>query len=140
LRGERGAYARVSEERYGRGLRGERGLYARESGYRDWRGERLAYQERAIGAGAGVAAADYGYSTRRLYAYAPSYNVGYTAGPNYNYAPGYDVAVNTGPYFTPGWNVAYDGPYYNYAPGISLGIGYRPGRYRCGSGLGLVAN
>ena len=34
LRGERGAYARVSEERYRRGLRGERGLYARESGYR----------------------------------------------------------------------------------------------------------
>jgi uncharacterized protein YraI len=98
LRGERGAYARVSEERYRRGLRGERGLYARESGYR----------------------------TRRLYAYAPSYNVGYTAGPYYNYAPGYDVAVNTGPYYTPGWNVAYGGPYYNYAPGISLGIGIGP--------------
>ena len=126
LRGERGAYARVSEERYGRGLRGERGLYARESGYRDWRGERLAYRERAIGVGAGVAAADYGYRTRRLYAYAPSYNVGYTAGPYYNYAPGYDVAVNTGPYYTPGWNVAYGGPYYNYAPGIGLGIGIGP--------------
>ena len=107
-------------------MRGERGLYARESGYRDWRGERLAYRERAIGVGAGVAAADYGYRTRRLYAYAPSYNVGYTAGPSYNYAPGYDVAVNTGPYYTPGWSVAYGGPYYNYAPGISLGIGIGP--------------
>ena len=118
-RGERpGTHARVSEERYGRGLRGERGLYAR-----DWRGEGSAYSERVVGVGIGVEAADYGYRTRRLYAYAPSYNVAYTGGPYYDYAPDYEVAVNTGPYYTPGWNVAYAGPYYDYAPGIGIGIG-----------------
>jgi hypothetical protein len=69
LRGERGAHARVSEERYGRSWRGERGLYARasaEGGYRSWRGERLAYRDRTVGESAGTAAADYGYRTRRL--------------------------------------------------------------------------
>jgi hypothetical protein len=120
MRGEHGAYARVPEERYGQGLRGERRLYAREGGYRDWRGER-AYREHAVGVGTGVAAADYGYRTRRLYAYAPSYNAA-SAGPYSNYAPGYDVGVNTAPY-TPGWNVAYASPYYDYAPGISFGLG-----------------
>ena len=127
MRGERGPYARVSEERYGRGWRGERGLYARarvEGGYRSWRGERLAYRDRGVGVG--VAAADHGYRTRRLYAYAPTYDAGYATGPYDNYAPGYDVAVTTGPYYTPGWNVAYAGPYYDYAPGVSFGIGIGP--------------
>ena len=127
MRGERGPYARVSEERYGRGWRGERGLYARarvEGGYRSWRGERLAYRDRGVGVG--IAAADQGYRTRRLYAYAPTYEVGYATGPYYNYAPGYDAAVTTGPYYTPGWNVAYAGPYYDYAPGVIFGIGIGP--------------
>jgi hypothetical protein len=124
MRGERGAHMSVSEERYGRGWRGERRLYARAEGGYD-RGH-LAYRERAVGVGAGVAAADYGYRARRLYAYAPTYDVGYTPGPYYSYAPSYDVAVTTGPYYTPGWNVAYAGPYYDYAPGVSFGIGIGP--------------
>ena len=118
VRGDRGAHASVSNERYGRGWRGDRRLYAHasiEDGY--------AYRDRAIPA---VAAADYSYRTRHLYAYAPSYNVGYTARPYDNYAPGYDVAVNNGPYYTLGWEVAYGGPYYAYAPGVSFGIGIGP--------------
>jgi hypothetical protein len=106
-----------------------RGLYARagvEGGYRGWRRERWAYRDRAVGAGLDVAAVDSGYRTRRLYAYAPTYDVGYTAAPSYDYAPGYDVAVTTGPYYAPGWNVAYAGPYYDYAPGVSFGIGIGP--------------
>ena len=129
MRVRRGAYLRISEQRYGRGWDGERGLYARagvEGGYRGWRGERWAYRDRAVGAGVGVAAADSGYRTRHLYAYAPTYDVGYTAAPSYDYAPGYDVAVTTGPYYAPGWNVAYAGPYYDYAPGVSFGIGIGP--------------
>ena len=140
LRGERGAHARVSEERYGRSWRGERGLYARasaEGGYRSWRGERLAYRDRTVGESAGTAAADYGYRTRRLYAYAPTGEVGYAPGPYYDYARGYDVAVNSGPYYAPGWNVGYAGLYYDYAPGVSIGI--RPGWYRLRSCMGLVA-
>lgn len=132
MRGERGAYARVSEERYGPGWRGERGLYACagvERGYRSWRGERSAYRDRAVG----VPAAGYGNHTRRLYAYAPSYDVGYMAGPYYNYAPGYNVAVTTDPYYTSGWNVAYAGPYYSYAPSVSFGIGIGP----VGTGFGI---
>ena len=73
LRGERGAYAHVSEQRYGRGWRGERGLYARAGFEGGYRGGRVAYRERAVGTGVGVAAADYGYRGRRLYAYAPGY-------------------------------------------------------------------
>ena len=62
MRDKRGAYPRISEERYGRGRGGERGLYAAraERGYRDWRGERSAYRDRAVGAGVGVAAANSG--------------------------------------------------------------------------------
>ena len=92
MRGERGAHVSVSDERYGqgRGWRGERRLYARAEGGYD-RG-RFAYRERAVGVGAGVAAADYGYRARRLYAYAPTYDVGYTPGPDYSYAPRADSA------------------------------------------------
>ena len=126
MRDRRGAYPRISEQRYGRGWGAERGLYARAGGYRGWRGEHWAYHDRAVGAGVGVAAADSGHRTRRLYAYAPTYDVGYAAAPSYDYAPGYDVAVTTGPYYAPGWNVAYAGPYYDYAPGVSFGIGIGP--------------
>jgi hypothetical protein len=132
-RGERSAYTRVSEERYGRGLSGERGLYAR-AGVEGYRGGRAAYRERAVGTGVGVAAADYGYRGRRLYAYAPGYETGYAAAPRYSYvaaprysyAPAIDVGVNTVPYYAPAWNTADAGPYYDYAPGVSFGIGIGP--------------
>lgn len=135
LRGERDARARISEQRYGHGWRGERGLYARagvEGG--GYRGGRVAYRERAVGTELGVAAADYGYRGRRLYAYAPGYETGYAAAPRYSYvtaprysyAPGYDIGLNTGPYYAPAWNTAYAGPYYDYAPGVSFGIGIGP--------------
>jgi hypothetical protein len=131
LRGERGAYAHVSEQRFGRG---ERGLYARAGVEGGYRGGRVAYRERAVGTGVGVAAADYGYRGRRLYAYAPGYEAGYVAtprysyvaAPRYSYAPGVDVGVNTGPYYAPAWNTADAGPYYDYAPDVSFGIGIGP--------------
>jgi hypothetical protein len=132
MRSERSAYARVSEERYGRGWRGERAPNAGARVEGGYAGERLAYRNRAVDAGAGVAAADYSYRGRRLYAYAPTYQAGYTTGPYYNYAPGYDVAVSPGPYYAPGWNLAYAGPYYDYAPGVSVGVGIGP----VGIGLG----
>jgi hypothetical protein len=128
MRGERGTYARISEERYGRGLRGERGLYARAGVEGGYRGSRSVYRDRAVGVGTGVAATDYGNSTRRLYAYAPSYAASYTVGPTYSYSaygPTY-AAAGVGPYYTPGWNVAYGGPYYDYTPGLSFGIGLGP--------------
>jgi hypothetical protein len=111
-----------------RAVRGERGLYARTGVEGGYRGSRVAYRDRAVGTG-GVAAADYGYRQRRLYAYAPAYDTSYAAAPaysypaRYSYAPGYNVGVNTGPYYTPGWNTAYAGPGYDYAPGFSIGIG-----------------
>jgi hypothetical protein len=132
LRGERGTYARVSEQRFGRG---ERGLYARAGVEGGYRGGRVANRERAVGTGVGVAAADYGYRGRRLYAYAPGYETGYAvaprysysyaAAPRYSYTPGFDIGVNTGPYYAPAWNTAYAGPY-DYAPGVSFGIGIGP--------------
>ena len=139
LRGEHTAYARVSEPRYGRSWRGERGLYARAGVEGGYRGGRYAYRDRAVGAGVGVAAADYGYRHRPLYAYAPAYQAGVAPAPRYSYRPayygrGYNVAMNTGPYYTPGWdtayagpyNTAFAGPYYDYAPGVSFGIGIGP--------------
>jgi hypothetical protein len=125
MRGEHAAYARISEERHGRGWRGERELYARAGVEDGYRRERWPYRDRAA-VGAGVAASDYGYQTRRLYAYAPTYEDAYAARPYYSYAPGYNVAVTTGPYYSPGWNVAYASPYYDYAPGVSFGIGIGP--------------
>ena len=108
MRGERGAYERVSEGRYGRGWRGERGLYAyagAEDGYgRSWRGNRIAYRTNA-----------------------PGYDVGYSVGSYYDYAPtdSYDVGVTAAPhYYGPGWDVAYGGPY--YGPGVGVGIGIGP--------------
>ena len=125
LRGEHGAYARVSEQH------GERGLYPRASVEGGYRGGRLAYRERTVGTGVGVAAADYGYRGRRLYAYAPGYETGYAAAPRYiylapprySYAPGYDIGLNSSPYYAPAGNAAYAGPYYDYTPGVSFGIG-----------------
>jgi hypothetical protein len=131
-RSERSAHARVSEERYGRGWRGERGPNVRARAEAGYRGERLTYRNRAVGADVGVAAADYGYRGRRLYAYAPTYEAGYATGPYYAYTPGNDVAVNTSPYYTPGWDLAYAGSHYDYAPGVSVGIGIGP----VGIGLG----
>jgi hypothetical protein len=129
VRDERGTYARMSEERYSRGLRGERGSFTRADVEGGYRGSRGVYRDRAFGMGTGAAIRDYGYRTRRLYAYAPSYTAGYTAGPTYSYSangPGY-VATGGGPYYTrpyytPGWNVAYASPYYDYAPGVSFGV------------------
>ena len=111
MRGERFTYARISAERGWRG----RGLYARAGAEGGYRSERGAYRDRAVDVGAVVAAADYGYRTQRLYAYAPTYDVGYVAEPYYNYAPGYEVAITTGPitpgpHYAPDWNVAYAGP------------------------------
>jgi hypothetical protein len=131
-RSERGTYARVSEERYGHGWRGERGPNVRARVEAGYRGERLTYRNRAVGADVGVAAADYGYRGRRLYAYAPTYEAGYATDPYYAYTPGNDVAVNTSPYYTPGWDLAYAGSHYDYAPGVSVGIGIGP----VGIGLG----
>jgi hypothetical protein len=95
---------------------------------RGWRGDRYTYRDRGVEVGAGVGVADeYGYGrSRRLYAYAPGYDVGYSAGGYYDYAPGYQVG------YTPGYQVGYmpgyevgpaAAPYYGYAPGISVGIG-----------------
>jgi hypothetical protein len=110
---------------YGRDRRGERGLYASAGAEGGYRGDRAAYRDRAVGVGVGAVAADYTYP-RRLYAYAPTYDVGYAAEPYYSYSPGYEAAVPTGPYYEPDWNVAYAGPSYAYAPGISFGIGIGP--------------
>jgi hypothetical protein len=123
--GDRFTYARASAERYGRDRRGERGLYASAGAEGGYRGDRAAYRDRAVGVGVGAVAADYTYP-RRLYAYAPTYDVGYAAEPYYSYSPGYEAAVPTGPYYEPDWNVAYAGPSYAYAPGISFGIGIGP--------------
>jgi len=120
-----GGPARVSEQH------GERGLYPRASVEGGYRGGRLAYRERTVGTGVGVAAADYGYRGRRLYAYAPGYETGYAAAPRYiylapprySYAPGYDIGLNSSPYYAPAGNAAYAGPYYDYTPGVSFGIG-----------------
>jgi hypothetical protein len=127
LRGEHGPYAR--EQRYGRG-----GVYARAGVDGGYRGGRVAYRERAVSTGVGVAAADSGYRGRRLYAYAPGYETSYAAAPRYSYAtaprysyaPGYDIGLNTSPYYAPAWNTAYAGPYYDYSPGVSFGIGIGP--------------
>jgi hypothetical protein len=145
----RGAYGRVSEERYGRGLRGERGLYAHAGVEGGYRRSHLGYRERAVDTGVGVAGTNSGYHGgyrgRRLYAYAPGYEAGVAATPrysyaapsysyaapryNYGYAPGFDIGLNTGPYYAPAWNTAYA---YDYAPGVNFGIGIGP----VGIGLG----
>ena len=68
----------ASEGRYDRSSRGERReSVSAEGGYnRGWRGNRLAYRDRGVDVGGGIAAAEYTYP-RRLYAYAPGYDVGY---------------------------------------------------------------
>jgi hypothetical protein len=105
----------ASEGRYDRGSRGER---------------------REFYVGGGVAAAEYTYP-RRLYAYAPGYDVGYRRRPFYSYGPAYGVTsygpaygvtVGADPsYYAPAYDLAYStGPYYDYAPGFNLGIGIGP--------------
>ena len=94
------------------------------------RGER-----REFWVGDGVAAAEYTYP-RRLYAYAPGYDVGYRGRPFYSYGPAYgvtsygpayDVTVGADPSYAPAYDLAYSaGPYYDYAPGFNLGIGVGP--------------
>jgi hypothetical protein len=121
VRGER-PYTHISADRYSRSRRTDRELYARAGVEGGYGGERRTYRDRAVGADVALAATDYGYRRRPLYA---TYAAGYTAAPFYNYAPGYDLAVTTGPYYTPSYNVAYN-PYYDYAPGVSVGIGIGP--------------
>jgi hypothetical protein len=104
----------ASEGRYDRGPRGER---------------------REFYVGGSVAAAEYTYP-RRLYAYAPSYDVGYRGRPFYSYGPAYGVTsyepaygvtVGADPSYAPAYELAYStGPYYGYAPGFNLGIGIGP--------------
>ena len=104
----------ASESRYDHGSRGER---------------------REFYVGGGVAAAEYTYP-RRLYAYAPGYDVGdrgrpfYGYGPAYgatSYGPAYGVTVGAGPSYAPAYDLAYStSPYYDYAPGFNLGIGVGP--------------
>jgi hypothetical protein len=136
----------ASEGRYDRGSRAERREFvSAEGGYsRGWRGNRLAYRDRGVDVGGGVAAAEYTYP-RRLYAYAPGYDVGYRARPFYSYGPAYGatsygpaygassyglaygVTVGAGPSYAPAYDLAYStGPYYDYAPGFNLGIGIGP--------------
>jgi hypothetical protein len=122
---------------YDRGLRGEpRESVSAEGGYnRGWRGNRLAYRDRGVDVGGGIAAAEYTYP-RRLYAYAPGYDVGYRERPFYSYGPAYGVTsygpaygvtVGAGPSYAPAYDLAYStGPYYDYAPGFNLGIGIGP--------------
>jgi hypothetical protein len=104
----------ASEGRYDRGSRGER---------------------REFYVGGSVAATDYTYP-RRLYAYAPGYDVGYRGRPFYSYGPAYGVTsyepaygvtVGADPSYAPAYDLAYStGPYYGYAPGFNLGIGIGP--------------
>jgi hypothetical protein len=104
------------------------GRMASEGRYdRDPRGERREFY-----VGGGVAAAD----PRRLYAYAPGYDVGYRGRPFYSYGPAYGVTsygpaygvtVGADPSYAPAYDLAYStGPYYDYAPGFNLGIGIGP--------------
>ena len=103
----------------------------REGRYdRGYRGERREFY-----VGGGVAAAEYTYP-RRLYAYAPGYDVGYRGRPFYSYGaaygvtsyePAYGVTVGADPSYAPAYDLAYStGPYYGYAPGFNLGIGIGP--------------
>ena len=70
MRGELGAHMSVSDERYGKAVVGAASAdYTLARTAAMSRG-RFAYRERAVGVDAGVAAADYGYRARRLYAYA----------------------------------------------------------------------
>ena len=127
----------ASEGRYDRSSRGERReSVSAEGGYsRGWRGNRLAYRDRVVDVGGGIAAAEYTYP-RRLYAYAPGYDVGYRERPFYSYGPAYGVTsygpaygvtVGAGPSYPPAYDLAYStGPYYDYAPGFNLGIGIGP--------------
>jgi hypothetical protein len=104
----------ASEGRYDQGSRGER---------------------REFYVGGSVAATEYTYP-RRLYAYAPGYDVGYRGRPFYsygpaysvtNYEPAYGVTVGAEPSYAPAYDLAYStGPYYGYAPGFNLGIGIGP--------------
>ena len=135
----------ASEGRYDRGSRGERreSVSAEGSYNRGWRGNRLAYRDRGVDVGGGVAA-EYTYPGR-LYAYAPGYDVGYRGRPFYSYGPtygvtsygpaygvtsygpAYGVTVGAGPSYAPAYDLAYStGPYYDYAPGFNLGIGIGP--------------
>jgi hypothetical protein len=127
----------ASEGRYDRGgSRAERREFvSAEGGYsRGWRGNRLAYRDRGGDVGGGVAAA-YTYP-RRLYAYAPGYDVGYRGRPFYSYGPAYGVTsygpaygvtVGAGPSYAPAYDLAYStSPYYDYAPGFNVGIGIGP--------------
>ena len=85
--------------------------------------------------GGSVAGAEYTYP-RRLYAYAPGYDVGYRGRPLYSYGPAYGVTsyepaygvtVGADPSYAPAYDLAYStGPYYGYAPGFNLGIGIGP--------------
>jgi hypothetical protein len=112
------------------------GRMASEGRYdRDRRGERREFY-----VGGGLAAAEYTYP-RRLYAYAPGYDVGYRGrpysyghaygvtsyGPSYGvagYGPSYGATVGADPSYAPAYDLAYStGPYYDYAPGFNLGIG-----------------
>jgi len=121
-----------------RGLAGERtigrerlGRMASEGRYdRGSRGERREFY-----VGGSVAGAEYTYP-RRLYAYAPGYDVGYRGRPLYScgpahgvtsYEPAYGVTVGADPSYAPAYDLAYStGPYYGYAPGFNLGIGIGP--------------
>jgi hypothetical protein len=144
----------ASEGRYDRGSRGERreSVSAEGSYNRGWRGNRLAYRDRGVDVGGGVAA-EYTYPGR-LYAYAPGYDVGYRGRPFYSYGPtygvtsygpaygvtsygpaygvtsygpAYGVTVGAGPSYAPAYDLAYStGPYYDYAPGFNVGIGIGP--------------
>jgi len=105
---------------------------------RGYRGERREFY-----VGGGLAAAEYTYP-RRLYAYAPGYDVGYRGrpysygpaygvtsyGPSYGvagYGPSYGATVGADPSYAPAYDLAYStGPYYGYAPGFNLGIGIGP--------------
>jgi hypothetical protein len=108
------------------------GRMASEGRYdRDRRGERREFY-----VGGGVAAAEYTYP-RRLYAYAPSYDVGYRRRPFYSYGPAYGVTsygpaygvtVGADPSYAPAYDLAYStGPYYKLGIGIGpVGIGIGP--------------
>jgi hypothetical protein len=132
----------ASEGHYDRGWRAERRDVSAEGGYsRGWRGSRLAYRDRGVDVRGGVAATEYTYP-RRLYAYAPDYDVGYRGRAFYSYGPAYGVTsygptygatVGADPFYAPAYDLAYStGPYYDYTPGFNLGIGIG----RVGIGIG----
>ena len=117
-----------------RGLRGSADC-ARESGYRNWRGSDWLIAS-AHWCGRRRSGADYGYRPRRLYAYAPSYNIATTL-PLSDYALVMMFTMNTVPFYCARLERHLQQFLLQLCARRQPRHRYRPGRYRCRSGLGL---